>query len=257
LELSGPATGGAAMSHLLDFLAAATPTWIQVLIGVPASLAWAASCLSFAGWLKRQRKWRTGYTRKTFHFLVFFTVAILQAACGLPLVCVFGSMTSLVVFYAVWRSDEHPWYEAMAREKDAPHRTYFILAPYFATLIGGVAGNILFGHSALLGYLVAGFGDAIGEPVGTRWGRHRYRVPSFGGVVSQRSLEGSLAVFLASIVAIIAGHYLGGNPAPAGFPAIVGIAGLCTAVEAVSPHGWDNATMQLVPAALATWWLPA
>jgi hypothetical protein len=27
---------------------------------------------------------------------------------------------------------------------------------------------------------------------------------------------------------------------------------LCMVVEAVSPHGWDNATMQIIPAFLAT-----
>jgi len=26
----------------------------------------------------------------------------------------------------------------------------------------------------MVGYLVGGLGDAAGEPVGTRWGKHRY-----------------------------------------------------------------------------------
>jgi hypothetical protein len=42
-------------------------------------------------------------------------------------------------------------YEAMARETDAPHRTHYIIVPYFATLIGGLASNILFGPVAVVG----------------------------------------------------------------------------------------------------------
>jgi len=38
-----------------------------------------------------------------------------------------------------------------------------------------------------------GWGDAVGEPVGTRFGRHPYRVPSLAGVPATRTLEGSLA----------------------------------------------------------------
>lgn len=245
------------MNRLAGFLDAAVPTWTQILAGVPAAFAVAAAYLSFAGWLKKTRGWRTGFTRKTFHFLVFFTAGVLQVAGGLPLVCLFGAMASLVVFFAVWRGEGHSWYEAMAREKDAPHRTYFILAPYFATLIGGVTANVLFGPAAIFGYLVAGFGDAIGEPVGTRWGRHSYRIPSMGGVVSQRSLEGSGAVFVASVAALALAMLLR-NSSPSGlWLQIFGIAILSTAVEAVSPHGWDNTTMQLAPAALANWWLVA
>jgi hypothetical protein len=36
---------------------------------------------------------------------------------------------------------------------------------------------------------------------------------------------------------------------------VVGIAAMSTVAEAFSPHGWDNLTMQLVPAGLAAWWM--
>ena len=35
----------------------------------------------------------------------------------------------LAVFFAVWRGPGNMLYEAMAREKDEPHRTFFILVP--------------------------------------------------------------------------------------------------------------------------------
>lgn len=239
------------MNALGEFLTAAMPTPMQMFAGLPAGLAAAVAFISLAAWLKRTQGWRTGYTRKTFHFLVFFTVAFLQATAGLSAVCLFGAAVSGVVFYAVLRGDGHPWYEALAREKDAPRRTWFVLAPYAATLLGGIASNLVFGPLAFFGYLVTGLGDAIGEPVGTRWGHTRYRVPSLSRVVSERSVEGSLAVFAVSLLVLHLGFACGGTALAAPtFPMLMAIALACAAAEAVSPHGWDNATMQFVPAGL-------
>ena len=238
------------VAKAVDFFAASIPGWRTLLTAGPAGLAWAYGCLALAGWLKRERQWRTGYTRKVFHFLIFTSVAAIHFLWGTPAVCLFGGMTSLVVFYAVARGSGHPLYEAMAREKDSPHRTYYIVAPYFATLIGGLASNILFGHIAVAGYLVAGLGDAIGEPVGTRFGRHTYTVPSFRGIRATRSWEGTAAVAVMSLVAV--GLAVAMSPQlPASRHvafALPVIAMASAAVEAVSPHGWDNATMQIVPA---------
>jgi phytol kinase len=238
---------------VMIFFADNFPSWHTLLIGGPPSLAWAYLCLHLAGRLKRDRGWRTGYTRKVFHFLIFTSVALIQWRWGTAAVCLFGGATTLVIFYAVWRGAGHVLYEAMAREKDAPRRTYYIVAPYLATLAGGLAGNILFGPFALFGYLVTGLGDAIGEPVGTRFGRHTYAVPSIGGVPARRSLEGSAAVFAASVVAIALGMALwpGVTWSASHLILVPLLAGACMLLEAVSPHGWDNAVMQVVPSFLA------
>jgi phytol kinase len=57
------------------------------------------------------------------------------------------------------------------------------------TAAGGMISNILFGKLAVVGYVVTGWGDAVGEPVGTRWGNHRYRVPTLTGIKCHRSLD--------------------------------------------------------------------
>ncbi|MBI4878878.1 MAG: hypothetical protein HY812_04350 [Planctomycetes bacterium] len=200
---------------------------------------------------------RTGYTRKVFHFLIFGTVAALEWRLGTPAVCLFGGMCSLAVFFAVWRGRGNVLYEAMAREKDEPHRTFFILVPYFTTLVGGLASNMLFGRIAIAGYLVTGLGDAIGEPVGTMCGRHQYRVPSLRSVPATRSVEGSAAVFVMCVAALL----LAGAVSPdiaitwREVPKVLVVGAACTIAEAVSPHGWDNATMQVTPAALVWLWM--
>ena len=238
---------------LVSFAVENFPSAAQILTLGPTSLALAWAYLRFAGGLKRGRGWKTGYTRKVFHFLVFSTAAAVQVGLGVSALLVFGAATSGVIFYAVYRGEGHVLFEAMARESDAPHRSHFILAPYLATLVGGLTSNALFGGAAICGYLVAGLGDAIGEPVGTRFGRHRYRVPSAGGVTSYRSLEGSAAVFAVSFAALAIAQLLRGGAG--GVSPLLFIALAATLIEALSPHGWDNLTLQIVPSALAAWLL--
>ena len=241
------------IDRVLSFFLDNFPTTKEMLIGGPAGLVWAYTCLFFAGFLKQRRGFRTGYSRKTFHFLIFGSVCGIQAIWGTSGVCLFGGMTSVVIFYAVLRGSGNMLYEAMAREKDQPHRTHYIVVPYFATLIGGLASNILFGPVAVVGYLVTGLGDAVGEPVGVKYGKHQYRVPSLKSVKAVRSWEGSAAVFAGSLLSIFAAIGLSAELEYTTLclltvPLVAAAAALA---EAVSPHGWDNATMQIVPTFLA------
>jgi phytol kinase len=231
------------------------PSWKSIVFGGPLGVLWSYLCLYFAGYIKQSRNYKTGYTRKIFHFLIFTSVVIIQMVWDTSAVCLFGGACTLVIFSAIRKGPGNLLYEAMAREKDEPHRTYYIVIPYFATLIGGLTSNIMFGHIAVVGYLVTGLGDAVGEPVGTKFGRHIYKVPSLTSVKAIRSWEGSTAVFVISVAAIAAAISLLPN---LNFTyksfVLVPLLGLVSAgVEAISPHGWDNATMQIIPSFLA--WL--
>ena len=239
---------------IVHFFVASFPTAKALAVGGPVALLWALSCLMFAGFLKTRANWKTGYTRKVFHFLIFGTVVVIHWVWEAPGVCVFGGMTTLAIAYALLRGPGHVMYEAMAREKDAPKRTHYIVVPYFATLIGGLLSNIFFPRAAVFGYLVAGLGDAVAEPVGTRFGRHQYRVPAIGGVRAVRSWEGSSSVLVVSALALIVWVALSPQFVLSWRSSLIVlvIAGISTLVEAVSPHGWDNAPMQLVPALLGT-----
>jgi phytol kinase len=223
----------------------------------PMALLYTVAAVWLVSHLRCRRHVGAPYTRKIFHFLIFTMAGALQVFVGLPGVVVFGSIVSAAVLWAIYRGDDFPFYEAMARPSDRPQRTLFILVPFLTTALGGILGNLFFPRVAYVGYLVVGWGDALGEPVGTRWGKHRYRVPSLAGVPATRSLEGSTAVFLGGCLAAFAGLHFAGIHLPLAVYVALG-AGLAGAVaEAFSTHGLDNLTVQLAAAAVAFLVLPS
>lgn len=228
------------------FFADNIPAFDFIIWFFPASICYAFIALFIAGWLKNNKGWRTGYSRKFFHFIIFFSASAIQFYYKLGGLFVFGWGVSIVLIYAIYNGKGHQMYEAIAREKDEPKQTYFIIMPYLATLFGGLASNFFFpAVCAMAGYLITGLADAIAEPIGTKWGKHKYKVPSASGVVSYRSYEGSFAVFIASLICLLLsvqiGDYWHSNLL---LLKILSIAILLTLTEAVSPHGWDNFTTQ-------------
>lgn len=210
--------------------------------------------LAGAWWVGRLRASgiRVAYTRKIFHVIVFTSAAGVHAVLGLPGTMAFGSVVAGLVLIAVWRGDGFPFYEAMARDRDRPRRSFFIMVPMITTAVGGLTASLVAGPFASVGYLAAGWGDAVGEPAGARWGKHRYRVPSLVGVPATRSVEGSIAVFLVSTI----GSGVALASLDLGWQAVWGglLCGASAAlVEAASNHGVDNLTVQLIPSILAAW----
>ena len=204
-----------------------------------------------AAWM-RTRGVRVPYTRKVFHFSIFTGAAAVHTYWGLPGTNVYGATVALMVLAAVVAGDGNALYEALGRDTDRPRRSLFIVVPLVMTAIGGLASAVLAGPYASVGYLVAGWGDAVGEPVGTRWGQHRYRVPSLAGVPAERSLEGSAAVFaVAWLAAAVALRGVGMGHGVILVALACALAG--AAAEAASNHGLDNLTVQVVPSLVALW----
>jgi phytol kinase len=227
------------------------PGTATLLAVLPLALVSAAAAAALVGWLRTARAVPAPYTRKTFHFVILTLAMVIQLVWGVSGVVVFGSVVSVFVLGAVVRGDGFPFYEALARPGDAPRRSLFILVPLVTTAAGGVLANLLFPLWAHVGYMVVAWGDAVGEPVGTRWGRHRYRVPSLGGVAATRSLEGSMAVAVVSAVAAAIAVAAVGVPGADAIRAGILIGLAAALVEAVSNHGLDNLTLQLTGAGLA------
>jgi phytol kinase len=230
------------------------PTTRVALIVAPIALAAVIVLGALVGRLRMRHAVAAPYTRKLFHIAIFSLAAGVHAAGGTPAVMVYGSVVAAAVLYAVVRGDGFAFYEALARPTDAPHRSLFVIVPLLTTAAGGLLAALLFGRFAAVGYLVAGWGDAVGEPVGTRWGRHRYRVPSLAGVPAVRSLEGSAAVLVASFLATLAGLTTVAQPGTGTLAIALVTASAAALVEAASTHGLDNLTVQLAASGVA-WWM--
>ena len=249
-DADGVEAGSGLLSYLRSALSKAIPDAQTTVLLAPALLVYTWLTAYFVGWLKRAKGMRTPYTRKIFHFITFTAATVLQITLGLSAVALFGGILTLAVAYGLYRKRELSFYDAIARPTDEPHGGLFVVLPLISVVAGGVIGNLVFGQLAAIGYMVVGWGDAVGEPVGTRWGKHRYRVPSFGKVKITRSLEGSLAVaIVGAVAASLALLGLGFGPTNAlRVGVLCGLAG--AAVEAISSHGTDNFTVQVAASAV-------
>ncbi len=133
-------------------------------------------------------------------------------------------------------------FKGYARESDAPHEGFHVWFSWLVSIVGLVAIDLAFWDMAVTrtAALVLGVADGIAEPIGLRWGRLKYRVPSVvRGRPSVRSLEGSSAVFASTLVVILGTH----GTAAVGLALV--LAAAVTAAEAGSPHGLDNLTIPL------------
>lgn len=244
-------------SSLWQFFSVNFPSVKLIVWLFPVSLVWSFSALFISGSCKKYRHWKTGYTRKLFHFFIFSSAFLYQQWFALPGVFVLGWAVTATLIYTCIQGEGYLLYEALAREKDAPHRTKYIVYSYLATFAGGVLANIFFGKLAVFGYAVTGIADALAEPVGTMFGKHHYRVWSIHpDKVSHRSIKGSVAVLVASFLVywlICTTIFMEDIQ----LLRVAGIAVVCMLTEAISPSGFDNFLLQLVASGLAVYVAPA
>lgn len=227
----------------------------QILFFFPVLLVYVFFVLKSADRFRQKWNWKVGYTRKFFHFLIFAMAGVIQYWQGIGGVFILGWAVTLWIVYILWKENDTKYYSLLGRPKDAPHVSRYIVYPYLATFLGGVVNNLFFPPiSTIAGYLVAGLGDAAGEPAGTKWGRHQYPVFNWGSKVkSYRSLEGSLAVFLVCMIAFALPMYF--YDLSTEWYKIIIAALVAAIVEGISPHGWDNFTSQITGAILMSYFL--
>lgn len=163
--------------------------------------------------------------------------------------------TFIVINYLLYR---YRAIGAMDTEDSSPGTIYFAIS---VTLLFGLLwrpdGPVDRVPIAAAGVMAMTWGDALAALIGKRFGQHRYHVAQ-----SDRTLEGSATMFVASAIAIFLVLLLlpGSFLSPLSIPLSVGrslLAALVSAlgatiVEAVSPHGTDNLSVPLV-AATVVW----
>ncbi len=88
------------------------------------------------------------------------------------------------------------------------------------------------------------FGDGLGGLVGSRYGKHSYKIPW----VKVKTIEGSLTIFIVSFLAIIIAQFIFGNTIDILLSLLGAI--FVTIIEAISPYHSDNLTIPLLLAPL-------
>lgn len=204
-------------------------------------------------WIVYKMKVRSPYPRKLFHVLIFSGATLFQITIGIQAVVLFGIWTSLGIVLAMIQGKKCWFFHALTRPQEASRERQWILLAWFATLFGGLTSNYFFSKTAFLGYWIVGWGDALAEPVGLRWGKHFYHILFFGKGSAKRTIEGSCAVFLGSFLAGLSCGWLlhldGVQTISLGL--LCGIT--ASFVEAISPYGLDNGTVQFAISGLAHW----
>jgi phytol kinase len=208
---------------------------------------WAWLCAKTSAYLKTRKALKTGYTRKTYHFLIFISAAVINLVFGFSGVCLFGIIASCFIFYALLRRNASGLYLALARETDHPHSSLYIFIPYLSTLSGGILINYFFPGSVIVGYLICGIADASGEVIGTMYGRHRFKVKLLNIHNSVKSLEGTSSIFIISFLIYSVYSFLTFQFLSIGILGLILVSSLIvTLVEIITPKGFDNLTIQII-----------
>ncbi len=211
------------------------------------------------GLLVRHRGVKVNYTRKVNFFALYLVpIAVNQL---LPTVESTPAAAVRAVFFMVLMAfflkpvRERLWlagtmFLSYDRPEDRPHTMFWLTTQLLAGYAVIIPMQMLFqklhfSELIFIPILVHGLGDGLAEPVGTRFGKHKYSCRAlFSKRRYTRSLEGSSCVFVAGVAAVLLFHASFTPPQFAAALALVPIG--MTLAEAFSPHTWDTPYMFLV-----------
>jgi phytol kinase len=221
-------------------------------IGLGTSYAYATALLALAELIRRWGGLPQEFTRKLVHVGAGMWVFGVLALFDNWYIGVIPFATFIGLNYLLWRTK-------LVKAIDAPDSTpgtvYFALSITLLFLAFWRTGTPADrGFIAAAGSMAMTWGDAMAAVVGKRVGRRRYTVAG-----STRTVEGSIAMFVVSAVAIfltvllVPGSVFGPLTPPVGagvaLLAALVAALLATLAEAASPAGTDNLSVPLVAAA--------
>ncbi|MCG3224980.1 MAG: hypothetical protein H7647_10970, partial [Candidatus Heimdallarchaeota archaeon] len=135
-------------------------------------------------------------------------------------------------------------FKSIDRPEDRPHTLLWITtqsAASFLVMIPFTTYLMMIDRMELvfIVMLINGFGDGLAEPIGIRFGKHKYKTYAlFTKKKYERSLEGSACVFIVSIIVILV-HFASFNSIQF-IVAVITMPILMTLAEAFAPHSWDN-----------------
>lgn len=199
---------------------------------------------------------KVGYTRKINHFGLFFLPIYLETIIpydksieGLALKG-FIVVLCMIIYIRPLRT-KIPFLARMFlsfdRPEDRPNTLFWLTTQIAAGYIIIIPAVIFFGYIdsvnlVLIPILITGIGDGLAEPVGIRFGRLKYKTYAlFSKIKYERSVEGSLCVFIVSLLTIV---IFKSYFSPTEYiVALITVPVVMTLTEAFSPHTWDTPTL--------------
>lgn len=207
------------------------------------------------GLLVKCDNWKVGYTRKILAGVLY--LAPFQIGAWWPIEYSTSSLTlTCIVFSACLLTCAKPLrsrvpflataFAAIDRPEDRPLTLTWLLSSLFVVwailMIWAMILPVPVAY-VILALFISGVADAVAEPVGVRFGRHRYKTRAlWTDKTYTRSLEGSAAFCLTTIVGVFfVSHATNGFGGPGAFYlTLILFPIVATLVEAKSPHTWDQ-----------------
>jgi len=199
---------------------------------------------------------KVGYTRKINHFAIFFLPIFLETILPYEktiegLVLKAFIVVSCMIIYIEPLRTRIPvitrMFLSFDRPEDRPNTLLWLTSQYAVGYLIIVPTLILFGNKGyssliLIPILITAIGDGLAEPVGIRFGKLKYKTHAlFSKIKYERSLEGSLCVFIVSMIIIV--MFKSNFTHTEYIAALITVPIVMTLTEAFSPHTWDTPTL--------------
>ena len=221
------------------------------------------------GLLVVKKEIKTNYTRKINHFSLLFLPFFFNMIAPpkppndqssghvndfvLTTLSILSGLLYLVIFIKPIRervSVVNTAFLSIDRPEDRPYTLLWIstqTAAGFFAAIPLTAYLMMINKMELIFIVIVinGIGDGLAEPIGVRFGKHKYETYAlFTKKKYVRSVEGSACVFVTALLIIVFFRF---SFSPIQFiVALIAIPILMTIAEAISPHSWDNPFLFLV-----------
>jgi dolichol kinase len=211
------------------------------------------------GLLVQIRHVKVNYTRKINFFNLFLLPFLLKRLFPFehtPTLIVFGGALTGVFFLVLTEPVRKrvPVFATMFASFDRPEDRPNTLFWFVTQILGGYAVLLPMGavfaqrgisELMFIPILIHGIGDGLAEPVGVRWGSHKYSVRAFLDRNRRytRSWEGSACVWISGLIGVAA--FQASFTSVEFAMALLMVPALMTFAEAWSPHTWDTPYMFL------------
>jgi len=228
-------------------------------LGTATQLLSLAAIAYLSGLLATRRGVKVNYTRKINHFAIFFLPIFLTDV--FPYHATLASnIVSGIIYAGMLAGLTEPVrkrvgfirtvFASFDRPEDRPHTMLWLATQIMA----GYAVLIPLGYALAamdvprliyVPILVNAIGDGLAEPVGVRFGRHKYAVRALtSGRTYIRTWEGSACVFVTALLVVF--FFRGSFTVAEYWTALAVIPPAMTLAEARAPHTWDTPFLFLV-----------